>query len=78
MLALIAAITHAITALLVKKISQTESIITLMFSMVLLMTPITLLPSLHFWTTPEDHKVYLLLILIAVIATLGNFVGRKH
>ena len=76
-LALIAAITHAITALLVKKISQTESIITLMFSMVLLMTPITLIPSLHFWTTPEDHKVYLLLILIAVIATLGNFCWTK-
>ena len=76
-LALIAAITHAITALLVKKISETESVITLMFSMVLLMTPITFLPSLHFWSTPQGYKAYLLLIIIAVIATLGNFCWTK-
>tara|TARA_B100000575_G_C22873195_1_gene509335 strand:- start:37 stop:732 length:696 start_codon:yes stop_codon:yes gene_type:complete len=75
--ALVAAITHAITALLVKKISETESVITLMFSMVLLMAPITFIPSIHFWSSPQDYKAYLLLILIAVVATLGNFCWTK-
>ncbi len=76
-LALISAITHAITGLLVKKISQTESVLLLMFSMVLLMTPITFIPSLHFWYTPTTYKIYLLLISIAVIATLGNYCWTK-
>tara|TARA_Y100000766_G_C18847465_1_gene576452 strand:- start:141 stop:1007 length:867 start_codon:yes stop_codon:yes gene_type:complete len=76
-IALIAAITHAAAGLLVKKISQTESVVTLMFSMVVLMTPITFIPSIHFWTAPIDYKSYLLLISIAVVATIGNFCWTK-
>ena len=38
LLALLSALTHAIAGLLVKKLSETEDIITLMFSMVVLMT----------------------------------------
>tara|TARA_B100000212_G_C27350161_1_gene523251 strand:+ start:470 stop:1333 length:864 start_codon:yes stop_codon:yes gene_type:complete len=75
-LALIAAITHAIAGLLVKEISRNESVITLMFSMVLLMTPITGLPSIKIWSTPNIQEFYLL-ILIAVVATLGNFCWTK-
>ena len=41
MLALISAVTHAIAGLLVKKLSHDENILTLMFSMVVLMAPIT-------------------------------------
>ena len=75
-LALIAAITHAIAGLLVKEISRNESVITLMFSMVLLMTPITGLPSIKIWSTPNTQELQLLII-ISVVATLGNFCWTK-
>jgi drug/metabolite transporter (DMT)-like permease len=75
--ALVAAITHAIAGLLVKKISQTESIIVLMLSNVLLMTPITFFPSLYVWTTPQNGHVFLLLFVVAIIATLGNYFWTK-
>ncbi len=75
-LALIAAITHAIAGLLVKEISRNESVITLMFSMVLLMTPITGLPSIKIWSTPNTQEFFLLVI-ISVVATLGNFCWTK-
>ena len=77
-LALIAALTHAIAGLLVKKISATESISILMFSMVILMLPITLIPSFYVWTTPQNINAYLLLITIALVATLETIVGLKH
>ena len=75
-LALIAAITHAIAGLLVKEISRNESVITLMFSMVLLMTPITVLPSIKIWSTPNIQD-FCLLVIISVVATLGNFCWTK-
>lgn len=75
-LALIAAITHAIAGLLVKQISRNESVLTLMFSMVLLMTPITGIPSIQVWSTP-DTKELSLLVIISVIATLGNYCWTK-
>ena len=75
-LALIAAITHAITGLLVKEISRNESVITLMFSMVLLMTPITGLSSIKIWSTPNIQE-FCLLVIISVVATLGNFCWTK-
>lgn len=75
--ALIAAMTHAIAALLVKKISESESVLILMFSMVLLMTPITLIPATKVWITPQNLDVFVLLILIALIATAGNFCWTK-
>ena len=75
-LALVAAITHAIAGLLVKEISKSESVITLMFSMVLLMTPITGIPSIQVWSTP-DTKELCLLVIISVIATLGNYCWTK-
>ena len=48
-----------------------------MFSMVLLMTPITLVPAAQVWITPQNFQVYILLILIALIATAGNFCWTK-
>ncbi len=73
LLALLSALTHAIAGLLVKKLSETEDIITLMFSMVVLMTPITFLPAVFVWETPSNFSEIFILILIAIIATLGNF-----
>ncbi|MEE2695282.1 MAG: DMT family transporter [Pseudomonadota bacterium] len=75
--ALTAAITHAIAGLLVKKVSQTESIIVLMLSMVLLMTPLTFFPSLYVWTTPQNGYIFLLLFVVAIVATLGNYFWTK-
>ena len=76
-LALVAAITHAIAALLVKKISESESILILMFSMVLIMTPITLIPATKVWITPQSLDIIILLLVIALTATAGNFCWTK-
>ena len=75
--AIISSITHAIAGLMVKKLSKTENVITLMFSLVLIMTPITFLPSLYVWDTPSNFFVFFLLIVIATTATLGNFFWTK-
>ncbi len=75
--AIIAAITHAIAGLLVKEISKSESVIILMFSMVFLMSPITFIPSVYIWTTPQNFYIYVLLISIAIIASLGNYCWTK-
>ena len=75
--AIISSITHAIAGLIVKKLSETENVLTLMFSLVLIMTPITFLPSLYFWDTPSNFFVFFLLIITAATATLGNFFWTK-
>ena len=75
--AIISSITHAIAGLMVKKLSKTENVITLMFSLVLIMTPITFLPSLYVWDTPSNFFVFFLLFIIAATATLGNFFWTK-
>ena len=75
--AIISSITHAIAGLIVKKLSETENVLTLMFSLVLIMTPITFLPSLFVWDTPSNFFVFFLLIIIAITATLGNFFWTK-
>ena len=77
LIALIASLTHAIAGLLVKQISKTESVLLLMFSMVLLMTPISFFPSLYVWTTPDSFDVIMLLIMIAGTASIGNFLWTK-
>jgi drug/metabolite transporter (DMT)-like permease len=41
--------------------------------MVVLMTPITFLPAVFVWETPSNFSEIFILILIAIIATLGNF-----
>ena len=77
LIALIASLTHAIAGLLVKQISKTESVLLLMFSMVLIMTPISFFPSLYVWTTPNGLEIIMLLIMIACIASIGNFLWTK-
>ena len=72
-----AAITHAMAGLLVKKLSESENIFTLMFSMVVLMTPITFIPTIYVWRTPESSTIIILLILVALTATVGNYFWTK-
>lgn len=77
LIALLASIMHAIAGLLVKKISRTESVLTLMLSMVCIMTPISLIPSLYVWVHPNNLTVTLYLLLIAIFATIGNYLWTK-
>ena len=76
-LAILAAITHATAGLLVKKLSETETVLTLMLSMVILMTPITFIPSIYVWKTPNSVNIQILLFSIALVATLGNYFWTK-
>ena len=62
--AIISSITHAIAGLIVKKLSETENVLTLMFSLVLIMTPITFFPSLYVWETPSNFFVFFTLLLL--------------
>ena len=48
-----------------------------MFTLVVMMTPITFFPSLYVWETPSNIFVIIILILIAITATLGNFFGQE-
>ena len=72
-ISLISSITHAIAGLLVKKLSKDENVITLMFSLVIMMAPITFIPSVYVWESPFSFFILLNLIIIAIVATLGNF-----
>ena len=76
-LALVSAITHAVAGLLVKKLSHDENVITLMFSMVILMAPITLIPSVYIWEEVNSFFIFSLLFSLAIIATLGNYFWTK-
>ena len=75
--AIISSMTHAIAGLIVKRLSETENVLTLMFSLVLIMTPITFFPSVYVWETPSNFFVFFLLITVAFTATLGNFFWTK-
>ena len=77
LLVLISSFTHACAGLLVKKISYKENVLTLMFSMVLIMTPITFIPSIYVWKLPNSFFIIVMLLCIAIIATLGNFFWTK-
>lgn len=76
-LALTSALTHACAGLLVKKLSHDENVLTLMFSMVLLMTPMTFIPSTYFWKPIDSFFIFSLLLSLAFIATLGNYFWTK-
>jgi drug/metabolite transporter (DMT)-like permease len=75
--ALCAAVSHAITGLLVKNLTKTESVYSIMFYMVLFMSPLTFLPSYSVWELPDSYNVWLLLFLLALVGTTGNFLWTK-
>lgn len=76
-LAVVSAITHAVAGLLVKRLSNDENVFTLMFSMVVLMAPITFIPSVYVWDEVDSFFILALLFSLAVIATLGNYFWTK-
>ena len=77
LIALLAAITHAIAGLMVKDLTKTESIFSIMTYMILFMTPITFIPAIFVWELPNDIQIWLSLVSLAVIGTLGNFCWTK-
>tara|TARA_B100000989_G_scaffold249407_2_gene197008 strand:- start:3 stop:863 length:861 start_codon:yes stop_codon:yes gene_type:complete len=76
-IALMAAISHAVTGLIVKNLTKTESVFCIMFYMVIFMSPLTFVPSFFVWEVPSEMKVWITLFLLALVGTLGNFCWTK-
>lgn len=76
LLVLFAAGAMAAAGLMVKSLTRTEPPAALVLYMVLLMSPITLIPALFVWTWPTPSQLAILAVL-AVVATTGNFVMTR-
>ena len=72
MLALTNALLLAMTALVVKRLTATEKVEAIILWMVLLSTPLSLIPALFVWTWP-DFYAFFLLVCLAAAGTLGHF-----
>ena len=70
---LLAAICHAIAGLIVKELTKTESVLSLMFFMVIFMSLFTLIPALVYWEIPKFKVTWFYLFLLALVGTLGNY-----
>ena len=75
--AIFASITHAITGLIVKDLTRSESVITIMFFMVIFMTPLSSFPLFFFWEFPENSIIWGYLFLLAIVGSLGNYCWTK-
>lgn len=76
-IALLASISHAITGLIVKDLTKTESVFCIMLYMVVFMSPLTLIPSIFVWEVPSNVQIWIILFLLALVGTLGNFCWTK-
>ena len=76
-IALMSAISHAITGLIVKDLTRTESVFCIMFYMVVFMSPLTFVPSIFVWVIPSEIQIWIILFLLALVGTLGNFCWTK-
>ena len=74
---LLAAIFHAVAALIVKELSKTEKVITIMFFMVIFMSIFTFFPAISYWKTPSGTETWMFLFSIALIGTAGNYFWTK-
>jgi drug/metabolite transporter (DMT)-like permease len=72
LLAIGAALLFAISMALIRMLTRTESPLAIVFYMNLIMTPISLVPALWFWTTPTADQLGWL-IAIGLVAILGHF-----
>ena len=77
LIALLAAITHAVAGLMVKDLTKTESVFSIMLYMIIFMTPITFIPAIFVWEFPTNIQVWISLFSLAIIGTLGNFCWTK-
>lgn len=74
---LLAAIFHAVAGLIVKELSKTEKVITIMFFMVIFMSIFTFFPAISYWKTPSENETWTFLFLIALVGTAGNYFWTK-
>ncbi len=75
-LVLVSAAAMAATALMIKELSRTEPVDAMVIYMVLYMTPLTFVPALIVWQTPDWEQLVWLLALAAV-GTLGNISATR-
>ena len=75
-LAIINAVTIAITVLIVKKLTSTERPEVIVLYMALFQTPIALIPAMFFWKWP-DLMTWVWLISLATAGTLGHLFYTK-
>lgn len=71
-LALLNALLLAIVALIVKRLTATDKVETIIIYMVLLSTPVSLIPALFVWTGP-DLKTLFWLVCLAGAGTIGHY-----
>ena len=76
MLAIIAALAHSINALIVKKLTLTDSPQAIVMWMVIILIPITFVPAVTVWQWPS-FETWLYLWGIAIVGTLAHFSWTK-
>ena len=76
MLAIIAALAHSINALIVKKLTLTDSPQAIVMWMVIILIPITFIPAVTVWQWPS-FETWLYLWGIAIVGTLAHFSWTK-
>ncbi len=77
-LALVASACMAVAILSVKSLSRTDNPNTIVLFMGLLMTPMSLVPALYYWTAPEAVD-YLWFLAVGLLATIGQIsVARAY
>ena len=76
MLAIIAALAHSLNALIVKKLTLTETPQAIITWMVIILIPITLIPALVVWEWPS-FETWLYLWGIAIVGSLAHFLWTK-
>ncbi|WP_416651158.1 DMT family transporter [Candidatus Pseudothioglobus sp. Uisw_086] len=76
MLAIIAALAHSLNALIVKKLTFTDSSQSIITWMVIILIPITFIPALTVWEWP-GFETWLYLWGIAIVGTLAHFLWTK-
>ena len=76
MLAIIAALAHSINALIVKKLTLTDSPQAIIMWMVIILIPITFVPAVTVWQWPS-FETWLYLWGIAIVGTLAHFSWTK-
>ncbi|MDC3391510.1 DMT family transporter [Candidatus Thioglobus sp.] len=76
MLAIIAALAHSINALIVKKLTLTDSPQAIVTWMVIILIPITFIPAVTVWQWPS-FETWLYLWGIAIVGTLAHFSWTK-
>jgi drug/metabolite transporter (DMT)-like permease len=72
MLALTNAMLLAVVALIVKRLTKTDSVETIIIYMVLLPTPVSLIPALFVWTWPDLMTLFWL-VCLAGAGTIGHY-----